>query len=95
MTQFKDKARSQQRDQDDINASHTNRESVSMGLFSYPVLMAADILLYRANLVPGECVCVGGMRLYGEEKEREEKTIRQPSYTPSVLPTTPHTHPSW
>lgn len=25
---------------------------VSMGLFSYPVLMAADILIYRSNIVP-------------------------------------------
>jgi tryptophanyl-tRNA synthetase len=39
MTQFKDKAGSQ-------------RELVSAGLFFYPVLMAADVLLYRANEVP-------------------------------------------
>lgn len=39
MTQFKDKS---QRNADNINA----------GLFSYPVLMAADILLYGANQVP-------------------------------------------
>lgn len=39
MTQFKDKS---QRHQDNINA----------GLFTYPVLMAADILLYQTNLVP-------------------------------------------
>lgn len=39
MTQFKDKS---QRHADNINA----------GLFTYPVLMAADILLYRADLVP-------------------------------------------
>lgn len=38
MTQFKDK-------------SH-GRDSVSVGLFSYPVLMAADILLYRSTHVP-------------------------------------------
>jgi tryptophanyl-tRNA synthetase len=38
MTQFKDKTASG-------NASN-------LGLYSYPVLMAADILLYRANLVP-------------------------------------------
>ncbi len=25
-----------------------------MGLFTYPVLMAADILLYQANQVPGD-----------------------------------------
>lgn len=39
MTQFKEKAR---RHKDNINA----------GLFTYPVLMAADILLYQAHLVP-------------------------------------------
>lgn len=40
MTQFKDKAAKQQ------------AESVSAGLFTYPTLMAADILLYQADLVP-------------------------------------------
>jgi len=39
MTQFKDKAA---RNQDNINT----------GLFTYPVLMAADVLLYRALRVP-------------------------------------------
>ncbi len=39
MTQFKDKS---QKHADNINA----------GLFDYPVLMAADILLYQADLVP-------------------------------------------
>ena len=39
MTQFKDKSKSHA---DNINA----------GLFTYPVLMAADILLYGADLVP-------------------------------------------
>ncbi len=39
MTQFKDKS---QRHADDVN----------VGLFTYPVLMAADILLYQADLVP-------------------------------------------
>lgn len=39
MIQFKDKS-----------ANHS--ESVSVGLFNYPVLMAADILLYRATWVP-------------------------------------------
>ena len=38
MTQFKDKGK--------------NKPSASLGLFSYPVLMAADILLYKADLVP-------------------------------------------
>ncbi|MBE5819926.1 MAG: tryptophan--tRNA ligase [Clostridia bacterium] len=39
MTQFKDKS---QKHADNINA----------GLFTYPALMAADILLYKADLVP-------------------------------------------
>ena len=39
MTQFKDKS---QKHADNVNA----------GLFTYPVLMAADILLYQANVVP-------------------------------------------
>jgi tryptophanyl-tRNA synthetase len=39
MTQFKDKARK-------------HEENVNVGLFAYPALMAADILLYQADLVP-------------------------------------------
>lgn len=39
MTQFKDKA-----------AKHA--DNINTGLFTYPVLMAADILLYQADLVP-------------------------------------------
>jgi tryptophanyl-tRNA synthetase len=40
MTQFKDKSARQ------------GAESASLGLFTYPVLMAADILLYDTELVP-------------------------------------------
>ncbi len=39
MTQFKDK-------------SGKNQETISVGLFDYPVLMAADILLYNTDAVP-------------------------------------------
>ena len=39
MTQFKDK-------------SAKNAENINGGLFTYPVLMAADILIYNADLVP-------------------------------------------
>lgn len=39
MTQFKDKARKHQ-------------SNINVGLFAYPSLMAADILLYQADLVP-------------------------------------------
>ena len=39
MTQFKDK-------------SQKHPDNINVGLFSYPVLMAADILLYKSDLVP-------------------------------------------
>ena len=39
MTQFKDKA-------------GKNKEKAPLGLYSYPVLMAADILLYKSTHVP-------------------------------------------
>ena len=39
MTQFKDK-------------SSKHADNINSGLFTYPVLMAADILLYQADLVP-------------------------------------------
>ncbi|MBN1825026.1 MAG: tryptophan--tRNA ligase [Candidatus Eisenbacteria bacterium] len=39
MTQFKEKSR-------------RHRENVNVGLFGYPVLQAADILLYKADLIP-------------------------------------------
>lgn len=40
MTQFKDKSKSKKED------------SIKVGLFDYPVLMAADILLYNPDMVP-------------------------------------------
>ena len=51
MTQFKDKS-----------AKH--KDNINAGLFTYPVLMAADILLYQAHLVP-----VGG-----DQKQHVELT---------------------
>lgn len=59
MIQFKEKSR-KLRSQDaeaeaeggESEGKQSNKESVSTGLFTYPVLMAADILLYRADLVP-------------------------------------------
>lgn len=39
MTQFKDK-------------SQKNADNINAGLYTYPVLMAADILLYQADMVP-------------------------------------------
>lgn len=40
MTQFKDKSQ------------RAGADSASVGLFTYPILMAADILLYQTNVVP-------------------------------------------
>lgn len=40
MTQFKDKSKDK------------NNEAISCGLFTYPVLMASDILIYDADVVP-------------------------------------------
>ena len=51
MTQFKDK-------------SAKNAENINAGLFTYPALMAADILLYQTDLVP-----VGG-----DQKQHVELT---------------------
>ncbi len=53
MTQFKDKA-------------EQHRQFVSAGLFTYPILMAADILVYRASAVP-----VGDDQLQHLELARE------------------------
>ena len=39
MTQFKEKAGS-------------NKEKASVGLYTYPILMSADILIYKATHVP-------------------------------------------
>ncbi|OJI06794.1 tryptophan--tRNA ligase [bacterium CG10_46_32] len=39
MTQYKDK-------------SKQHKENINAGLFTYPVLQAADVLLYKANLIP-------------------------------------------
>ncbi|MBU9812290.1 tryptophan--tRNA ligase [Rahnella perminowiae] len=43
MTQFKDKS---------ARYETSNSESITAGLFDYPVLMAADILLYQTHQVP-------------------------------------------
>lgn len=52
MTQFKEK-------------SGKNREGASVGLFAYPVLQAADVLLYRATHVP-----------VGEDQKQHVELIR-------------------
>jgi tryptophanyl-tRNA synthetase len=66
MTQFKDKSRKMQQKQQEAeeeaaaaaaangggSAPAAENASVGTGLMTYPVLMAADILLYQADLVP-------------------------------------------
>ncbi len=67
MTQFKDKIRSDPGEflKERIVAGHEtrtkeewtslsayNKQNASLGLYAYPVLMASDILLYKADLVP-------------------------------------------
>ena len=61
MTQFKDKAAkhgfkiSENTEGYDLKFEHQGaraQASINAGLLCYPVLMAADILLYNANLVP-------------------------------------------
>ncbi|MBI4508518.1 MAG: tryptophan--tRNA ligase [Deltaproteobacteria bacterium] len=71
MTQFKDKA---ERQEDNIN----------VGLFDYPVLQAADILLYKAKLVP-----VGADQVQHLELAREicrKSTARWGQYFPEPQP---------
>ena len=59
MTQFKDKSRKfldSKMSEDELTNEHkawdTIHTNISVGLFNYPVLMAADILLYNAEWVP-------------------------------------------
>jgi tryptophanyl-tRNA synthetase len=66
MTQFKEKA-------------GKDRENASLGLYAYPALMAADILIYKATHVPvGE-----------DQKQHLELTrdIARSSTTTSTRPT--------
>lgn len=68
MTQFKDK-------------SSKHNESIPMGLFAYPVLMAADILLYQTNLVP-----VGADQKQHVELTRDLAIRMNNHYTPKASP---------
>ena len=60
MTQFKDKVaklgfKVNEEDTDDLKFTHSGsraQASINSGLLSYPILMASDILLYNADLVP-------------------------------------------
>lgn len=64
MTQFKDKARSQP-------------QNVNAGLFTYPVLQTADILIYRAREVPVGEDQVQHLELAREIARRFNRTYRE------------------
>src|SRR5215217_3199805 len=73
-TQFKDKAQRQ--------------ESVVVGLLNYPVLQAADILLYRADTVP-----VGEDQVQHLELSREIARRWNARFAPQVAPYFPEPKP--
>lgn len=52
MTQYKDKSSKDNLGNRALASGEHNRELTSVGLFDYPVLMAADILLYDTAVVP-------------------------------------------
>jgi tryptophanyl-tRNA synthetase len=66
-TQFKDKS--------------SRQESIAAGLLNYPVLQAADILLYRANLVP-----VGEDQVQHLELSREISRRWNARFSPGFTP---------
>ena len=73
MTQFKDKSAKQ------------GTENVSLGLFSYPVLMAADILLYDPPVVPVGEDQVQHLELTRDLAERFNHKFGQTFVVPKVL----------
>ena len=51
-------------------------KGITMGLFNYPVLMAADILMFNADMVP-----------VGQDQKQHVEMTRAVSYTHLTLPT--------
>lgn len=76
MTQFKDK-------------SQRHADNVNVGLFTYPVLMAADILLYQADLVP-----VGSDQKQHIELARDIAQRFNAAYSPTFTVPEPYILPS-
>jgi tryptophanyl-tRNA synthetase len=74
MTQFKEK-------------SEQHKESVNAGLFTYPILMAADILLYKGTLVP-----VGADQIQHLEFARDTARHFNKRYRTKLFPE-PKPHP--
>ena len=77
MTQFKDKS------------ARRGTDSVSVALFTYPVLMAADILLYQADRVP-----VGEDQRQHLELTRDLATRFNSRFGPTFVVPQPHILPS-
>jgi tryptophanyl-tRNA synthetase len=78
MTQFKDK-------------SSTHAQNINVGLFSYPVLMAADILLYQADKVPVGADQKQHLELTRDIATRFNNRFEQPIFKvpePFIAPTT-------
>lgn len=71
MTQFKEKSRK----------SEGKEESIGAGLLMYPVLMAADILLYQTDLVPVGDDQVQHLQLARDLAERFNNFAKKPIFT--------------
>lgn len=71
MTQFKDKSQKQ------------GADSTTVGLFTYPVLMAADVLLYDSDLVPVGEDQRQHLELARDVAQRSTPGSRTPSSSPS------------
>lgn len=71
MTQYKDKS--------------SKGENVSVGLFTYPILMASDILLYDADLVPVGIDQKQHVELARDIAERFNKTYGDTFKVPDVM----------
>jgi len=64
------------------------QESIAAGLLNYPVLQAADILLYKADLVP-----VGEDQVQHLELSREIARRWNTRFSPGYAPDQPHAEP--
>ena len=64
------------------------RESVSVGLFTYPVLQAADILLYLADRVPGRRGPASAPRARARHRAALQRALRR------ALPAAAGRHPA-
>jgi tryptophanyl-tRNA synthetase len=94
MTQFKDKSAKLQARQDGSPAAAEGglgvkpplqSENINLGLFSYPTLQAADILLYQADLVP-----VGADQKQHLELSRDIAVRFNNAYSPTFVVPEPH-----